>query len=487
MREVDALELNPDMYKLLTGRPEDPEREAYTRWLGSDQHTRVTVHNVEARHWAHASSRNGSYDVVLASGVDTLTAVQTAGNALTENFLYTTDAVDDYLRLLRPNGMLALTHWHLEPPTLALKMFVTYLRVLEARGVSDPGKHVCVISEGFWENAILKNGEPFTAEEVARLRQFATANGFHLTYDPLAAADEPTDRPSDVLFRSLGQADRETRARLLARSPIDVEPATDDRPYFYWSPMRAGDGTPFDSVFLHPAIRGMFLIGLLIVLAMVAAPAVMLRRRGVPMRGALVSLPVFAASGLAFIIAENALFLQLTLFVGGPVYSLAIVLPSLLAGYAVGSLLAPKFGNGRAGALRIALALSGGFVAIGWVLARGLPAWIGLPNAARLALAAGLVVPFGALLGLVVPWTMERMKSGGWGGSLPWMWAVSAAANTLGSLLFVPLCREAGVRMMFAAAAALYLASLGWAALWPPAAESEGSREGGLAPRIDHA
>lgn len=487
VREIDALELNPDMYALLIGRPQDPERAAYTRWLGSDGKTRVTVHNAEARHWAHASRRVGGYDVVLASGVDTLTAVQTAGNALTENFLYTREAVQDYVRLVEPGGMIALTHWHLEPPTLALKMFLTYLQVLEQRGIEDPGRHVAVVSEGFWENAILKPGAPFTEEEVARLRAFAAEGGFDIVFDPLAQAPRPGARDSNRLFAAIGHATRSQRAALIASLPMDMEPASDDRPYFYWTPTRDGGGTVFDSVFLHPSIRGMFFLGLVLAGAMVVVPAIGMRKRREPVRGALAALPVFAASGLAFIIAENALFLQLTLYVGGPLYSLAVVLPSLLAGYAGGSLVATRFGTGRRGAAGIGLALTLGFGGIAWVLTRGLPAWIGFSDPLRLGIAVALVVPFGALLGLVVPWTMEGMKARGWGSALPWMWAVSSAANTLGSLLFVPVCRETGVRMMFAVSAVLYGASLVWAAFAPALVRHEGSPDEGLASGEDHA
>jgi len=156
IQEIDAVELNPDIYELLLGRPEDPERKAYTRWLTSDDNTQVRIFNAEARHFVHARSGGPRYDVVLASGVDTLTAIQTAGNALTENYLYTKDAVRDYLRVLSSGGLLALTHWHVEPPNLALRMFATYLEVLDEEGVEHPGRRVCVISEGFWENAILK-------------------------------------------------------------------------------------------------------------------------------------------------------------------------------------------------------------------------------------------------------------------------------------------------------------------------------------------
>jgi len=103
-REVVALEINPDVYRLLIGRAEDPESELYTRWLRSDESTRVTVRNTEARHFVRAHRALAPYDLVMASGVDTLTAIQTSGNALSENFLYTKEAVRDYLGALGPGG-----------------------------------------------------------------------------------------------------------------------------------------------------------------------------------------------------------------------------------------------------------------------------------------------------------------------------------------------------------------------------------------------
>src|SRR5207247_4764363 len=75
VREIDALELNPDTYRLLRGRPEDKERNRYVPFLRSDSHTRVTIHNVEGRHYVHAHAGGKRYDVVLATGFDPLTAI----------------------------------------------------------------------------------------------------------------------------------------------------------------------------------------------------------------------------------------------------------------------------------------------------------------------------------------------------------------------------------------------------------------------------
>ncbi len=470
---IDAVELNPDIYHLLRGRPEDPGREPYTRFLASDDRTQVEVIHAEARHFARSRRPAAPYDVVLASGVDTLTAIQTSGNALSENFLYTRDAVQDYVRLLSPGGQLALTHWHLDDPdrgygpTLPLKMLVTYLEVLEANGVAEPGKRVCVVSEGFWESTILKNGSSYTREEIDRLRAFARANRFQVVYDPYQTDDAPTIRPRDSLFRRIAQASREERERLLDELPWKLEPATDERPYFYWIRSNRREVHLSDAggwIFPTSSVRWMFAVALVASLAMVAAPALRLRR-GPALGGWLAALPFFAATGFAFILAQNALFLMLTLFVGGPLWSISVVLPSMLVGYGAGSWLAGRLvPKRRAGAWLLAAAFLVGFGVMSAASSRLVPSWIGQPTTLRMVVAVAMVLPFGALLGTAVPWFMEAMRENeGRPSGLAWMWSVSSAANVIGSLMFVPVCAQLGLRWTFALSAGLYVVALVWA------------------------
>ena len=467
---IDAVELNPDMYLLLLGRPEDPEHDAYTRWMQSDESTTVQVYQAEARHFVRAHVDDEPYDIVLASGVDTLTAIQSSGNALTENYLYTRDAVEDYLRLLRPGGQLALTHWHLEPPQLALKMFVTYLDVLDRHGVEAPGRRICVISEGFWENAILKKDEDYTREEVDRLRELASASGFQMVYDPFLALDEPVERPGDADFRRLGRASRAERGAILAEMPYDLTPATDARPYFYWVRPKTSEAaakSPGGWLFPMASVNWMFAVALVLSLLLVLMPAAVLVRRGERIGPAMRALPFFAATGFAFILAENGLFLLLSLFVGGPLYSLSVVLPSMLVGYAVGSLVSLRIASAtRTGAIRLAMLYVVGFALLSLLSSQGLPRWIALDRDLRLLLSVAFVTPFGALLGLGTPWYMEILKvRSSVQRCVAWMWGVSAAANVMGSLLFVPICRELGVHFTFAFAGGLYVVALMWAAL----------------------
>src|SRR5205814_10020318 len=91
-----------------------------------------------------------------------------------------------------------------------------------------------------------------------------------------------------------------------------------------------------------PSIRNTFYATLLACLALAIVPAVVLRRRKVDITRSLRALPFFVLSGFGFILTENAMFMRLTLFVGGPLYSLSVVLPAILLGYGLGSLVASR-------------------------------------------------------------------------------------------------------------------------------------------------
>ncbi|MBI5535554.1 MAG: class I SAM-dependent methyltransferase [Deltaproteobacteria bacterium] len=483
--EIDALELNPDMARLLAGRPEDRERDLYTRWLQSDDRTQVTIHNVEARHFVYRQRDHAHYDIVLASGVDTLTAIQSSGNALSENFLYTADAVKDYLAVLNPGGVLALTHWHLEPPKHALKMFATYLQVLEQSGVDNPSRHVCVVSDAMsekfgWESTLLKKGSEFTLEEVKALREYAARVGFQIVWDPFLANDAPVRRDGDLAFRRLGMAKGPARSQVIADLPYDITPSTDDRPYFYWVGDKSegklsfydGNWVYADVLYPQSSMRWMLRLAVLLSLGLALVPAFIMKRRGMSLRELAAPIPFFAASGFAFVMAENAVFLMITLFVGGPLYSLSVVLPSILGGYAFGSLLSGRLGPGKRRWLAVLAALCvAAFGAFALIAFQALPQLIALSQPARMAIAVLLVVPFAAVLGLFVPWYMAGLKTSEADPTLAWMWSLSAVGNVLGAMVFVPLCHAFGTRMVFALAAGLYLLALGWAA-WTTRAQA---------------
>jgi len=62
------------------------------------------------------------YQVIQATLVDTWASTAAGAFALSENNLYTTDAFEDYLNHLTPDGFLAFTRWGLDPPRESLRL-----------------------------------------------------------------------------------------------------------------------------------------------------------------------------------------------------------------------------------------------------------------------------------------------------------------------------------------------------------------------------
>ena len=71
-----------------------------------------------------------------------IAAAASGAYALTENFLYTKEAFQDYYRALTDRGVLSVSRWLFNPPREDLRLFATALAALEGMGVKDPRDHL---------------------------------------------------------------------------------------------------------------------------------------------------------------------------------------------------------------------------------------------------------------------------------------------------------------------------------------------------------
>ena len=93
-KHVTGVEINEATVALDKG----PYRD-YLQWPKWDG---VNLVRAEGRNYFR--SKPGSYDTIVMSGVDTFSALSSGAYVLSENYLYTVEAVQDYLRALKPNG-----------------------------------------------------------------------------------------------------------------------------------------------------------------------------------------------------------------------------------------------------------------------------------------------------------------------------------------------------------------------------------------------
>jgi hypothetical protein len=299
----------------------------------------------------------------------------------------------------------------------------------------------------------------FTPPEVARLERIARdAPGLHA---PLAV-EEPVEMQrtgtSAADYRRLILAP--DRHRFYASYPLDIAPTTDDRPFFFHT-TRLKD--QFQVAFGRSMLFGNGLSALLTLMGISGALVVLFIVGPLAMDGALPAagwggwLGYFAALGAGFMLIEVALLQQFVLLLGHPVYSLTVTLFALLLGTGLGSLFSrrvPEEGVRRFGVLAIACVVVTGIVAIALVPAI-IDAAIAWPLAARIVLAATLMVPVGVLLGLPLPSGM-RILSDRLPALIPWGWGMNGAFSVVGATLAIFIAMNWGFSTTLLAGSVVY-------------------------------
>ena len=411
------------------------------------------------------------FDVVHLSMVDTSAATAAGAYSLTENSLHTVEAFSDYLDHLTPGGLLSVSSVTMPGLAGGAGLAVLARRALEDRG-GDPAAQIAVIGTrwigrpGCTLHNVIVKAAPFDADELVAIRKGAEALMFDVAYAP----GEPAPQES-LIARVVTAKDAAALSRVIADSSLDLTPATDDRPFFFYQNRLSDLGQLLSQS--RPAYlfgNGLFvlakvaLVALVLVAVFLFAPFVLARRQiGAGGGRAAFDLAYVSCLGVGFMCVEIALIQKMTLFLGRPTYTLAVVLLVLLAGGALGSRLSGRLGCGSNPVrLRIAVALLVTTVGAVWVSGAGdallsSAAVFGAP--ARVAIAAGLLAPIGVLLGMPYPAGLAAISRRA-PTRTPWLWGLNSAASVLGSVSAILISIHVGLRGALVVGAALYLVAL---------------------------
>ncbi len=412
--QVDAVEVNRGVSGLMRGPLADYSGNVYSA-------ARVNVVEDEARSYVRRSS--GRYDLIVMTVVDSYAALASGAYALSESYLYTAEAFDDYLAHVADHGALAVGRFYRDPPVEMLNTAALGVDALRTHGIAAPLAHLVVLRYLDFGLLIVRT-DAFDPASAKAIRQFAAAHHFEVTFDPL-------DRTGPF-------------AEGLVRTPV---PATDNRPFFF-----AND----------PGVAYLILFGALIPAVVLSWGLLLLPLRKV-MGAALVTAPgrrttvQALAVGLGFIAAELVLLQRLTLYLGQPALALALGLAALLIGAAAGSAASSgvRLGVARA-ALASAIVLTVAFLAFDRVAAATL-SW---PLLARVAAACLMSSAIGLPLGSVFP-TVIASAAAHDDGLVAWAWAVNGAASVIGSILAVVAALAIGfIGVGFLAAGCYILAAV---------------------------
>ena len=462
---VDAVELNPQIVELVARTFADYAGRVYTA-------PQVNVHIGEARGFIMRSGRR--FDLIHIGLLDSFGAAGAGVQALNESYLYTVEALQHYLEHLDRGGILSITRWLKLPPRDSLKLFATAIESLRRAGVGNPADRLVMIRSWNTTTLLVRN-EAFAPADIDAIREFARSRSFDTVYYPQMPATEANRfnqlQEAYLYDAAVGLLGDEPES-LFARYKFHIEPATDDRPYFFrffkWGSLneilelreRGGAGLiEWGYLVVVATLLQAIVAGTLLILL----PLLSIERRWPPGAGARLG-SYFFLLGLAFLFIEIAFIQKFILFLSHPLYSVAVVLAGFLVFAGLGSAFSSRF-RGRT---PVALAV-GAIAAISLLYLFALPPLfgrlIGLPDAMRIMLSAGLVAPLAFCMGMPFPLGLQRAGDIA-PGFIPWAWGINGFASVLSAALASLLAIEIGFSGVLLLALGLYAAAAVVARAW---------------------
>jgi len=462
---IEGVELNPQMAALL--------QRDYADWSGQlYAHAGVQLHIADARGFVKRSRQD--YDLIEISLLDAWGASGAGLYSLNENYLYTVEALQDYLARLTPGGYLAISRWIKLPPRDTLKLFATAVLALEGRGSSDPAAQLVLIRSWQTGTLLIKQGA-FTAAELDALHKFCRARAFDLAWYPGMPVAEANriNRLEQPYFHTAARTLLGPEAAdFMTRYKFDITPATDDRPYFFhffkWRvlpeilALRGAGGMPLlEAGYL--VLVATLLQALLLSLVLILLPLAVLRRRTANTDAAASRWRLagyFFAIGLAFLFIEIAFMQKFILFLHHPLYAVATVLAAFLVFAGLGSAWTarlPQDGATAARAVRygvLLIAVLGGAYTL--LLGPLFDQLIPLGMAARIAISTLLIAPLAFCMGMPFPLGLSQVgvKAPEF---IPWAWGINGCASVLSAVAATLLAIQFGFTVVVLAALLLYL------------------------------
>jgi hypothetical protein len=461
---IEAVELDPQVAKLLQ---QDYADYAGWRYLAP----RVRIHPGEAR--GYLSGTRDRYDLIQISLLDSASAASGGVYGLSESYLYTREAIAEYLKHLTPDGLLSITRWVKIPPRDGLKLLATGIEALRLQGIERTARHLVLIRGWDTSTLVLKN-RPFDAWQIHQLTDFCEQRSFDPAYYPGITADR-TNRynilPEPYFYQGALALLGAHPERYFDQYKFAIRPASDDRPYFFnffkWSTLpeilssyREGGFSLLELG--YPVLVLTLLQAVLASVILILLPILWLRHRRQSRAsghtGAV--LLYFLAIGLGFMFIEIVFIQKFILFLAHPIQAVTVILCGFLIFSGLGSLSAQRLLDRRR-TPRVLIIVSL-LAAISLVYLMLLPPLFtslsSLHPVAKAGITLVLIAPLAFCMGMPFPLGLSRVTRSD-PQLLPWAWGVNGCASLISAILATLLAIHLGFTWVVIMALAAYLSA----------------------------
>lgn len=445
-RAITCVEINPIVQDLVSRRMND-------FWGGLFRQPAVKLVTEEGRSFINRSQER--YDVIIASHSISNAAAATGMLNLSENYVLTREAFQEYLAHLSPGGVLFIT-W---PETQMPRLLATAREALLRSGIQRPGQHFYLF------RVQEKAGAPMVAMVIS---QSAFLPGMIRRMEAYRKGMLPVYPENTLLYAPFSDRQTSRYGALLGQPGTRIAPATDDRPFFHqpvswnalewadWRLMFSGQAIPEGKSIAEMTLGFVFLFACLISLLLILLPLRWGAGAGLHIPGKWRFLLYFAALGLGFIMAEMALIQWFTLYLGQPVLSLSTILAGILFFSGAGSFVSGRIAlNGRRFSVRYIPLLVGMLLGAAFLAPILFEASIGWALPWRISLTMAFLAPLGLMLGMPFP-TGIRLVNTISPAFIPWAWGINSFFTVIGSVFALILGMVVGFKLVIVVAAGCY-------------------------------
>src|SRR5215213_1420227 len=355
------------------------------------------------------SSTAEKYDVIVLKLVDSWAAQLAGGYALSENYLYTVEAFQQYLRHLDKDkgGMLVMTRWNFELPRL-MPLIVDSLVKETGKSRESVAEQVMVVEDRpglyfgrstddqkYYPVLVMVKSTPFLNEEVTMVKEKAEGNHAEITM----LDDNYVAVPFNKLFNNDNILYNEYFSATAAASNPTIP--TDDSPFYF-----AREQIPKQMIILLVTVVA--ISGLLSALLIYHARKTRLKL------GSRSSFHILFAIfiGVGFMVLEVTFIQKFLLLLGTPIMALTVILFTILLSSGIGSYISGKIFSTRPHmAVLTSIPILAGIIIIYFIyLQQVIASTISMDLPYRIALTFGLLFPAGFLMGFQFP-SLIKMAS----------------------------------------------------------------------------
>jgi hypothetical protein len=454
-KRVDVVEINPRTIEAIHG--------PFASFLGNAPRSpAVHFHLRDGRSFVRSTSA-GRYDLIQLSGTDTKQNLASGALLLAENHLYTVEAFEDYLRALTPNGVLAIVRFG---EAEALRLANTAMLALRRLGRPNPERHVAIAQNGLLQGVLVRR-TPLSESDSLQLSTHLSPRAFdgvdvffarlyELPFHERVTLGYAPHQPSNPRLTGLfTTTPRVAPAAFVRRYPFDIEPTTDDRPFFFDIFRHDDLGTWLRAPhvrLLRDLLSGLALLALVLVLL-----PVLRNRQGLRATTALFTLPYFACLGFGFLFVEVWLLSLLSMYLGHQTQGLAVVLSGLLVTSGIGAFYGERvLGHAPRRAVFAAAAVAALLTLASFAIGQLTNATLGQPLSVRVLLALLMIAPLGVCMGACMPAGLEHVRHVA-RPALPLCIGINGFASVLATVTVLPISLYFGYTGVLLTAAGLYV------------------------------